>query len=118
MAILSDVFRFHPLAIEDCTSRRQNPKVEDFKDYLLILTHGVHPDSSVREFKTRTLSLFVGRQFIVTFHREKSRSVEHAMESARHNPKVMSEGPDTILYNILDYQVDQYLPVLENFEKK
>ena len=118
MAILVDVFHFHPLAIEDCTARRQNPKVEDFKDYLLILTHGVHPDSSAREFKTRTLSLFVGRQSLVTFHRERSRSVEHTMESARHNAKIMSEGPDTVLYNILDYQVDQYLPVLENFEKK
>ena len=117
-AILSDVFRFHPLSIEDCTTRRQNPKVEDFKDYLFILTHGVHPDASAREFKTRTLSLFVGRMFLVTFHREKSRSVEHAMESARRNAKMMSEGPDTVLYNILDYQVDQYVPVLENFERK
>ena len=118
MAILSDVFHFHPLALEDCASRRHSPKVDDFETYLFILTHGVHPDSSVREFKTRTLSLFVGRQYLVTFHREKSRSVEHTMESVRHNAKIMSEGPDTVLYNILDYQVDQYLPVLENFEKK
>jgi magnesium transporter len=40
------------------------------------------------------------------------------MESARRNPRVMAEGPDSVLYVILDYQVDQYLPVLENFEKK
>ena len=117
-AILSGVFHFHPLTIEDCASRRQNPKVEDFKDYLFIVTHGVHPDTSVREFKTRPLSLFVGHASIVTFHRDPSRSVEHAMESARHNPRVMGEGPDSVLYNVLDYQVDQYLPVLENFEKK
>jgi len=117
-AILTDVFHFHPLAVEDCTAPRQNPKVEDFKDYLFLLTHGVHPDASVREFKTRPLSLFVGRTYLVSFHREPSRSVQHAMESARHNPKVMSDGPDSILYNVLDYQVDQYLPVLANFEKK
>ncbi|HET8947183.1 MAG TPA: magnesium/cobalt transporter CorA [Candidatus Polarisedimenticolia bacterium] len=117
-AILSSVFHFHPLAIDDCTHGRQNPKVEDFKDYLFILTHGVHPEASIGEFKTRPLSLFVGRSYIVSFHREKSRSVQHAMESARHNPKIMGDGPDSILYNVLDYQVDQYLPVLENFEKK
>jgi magnesium transporter len=117
-AILSSVFHFHPLAIEDCMARRQNPKVEDFNDYLFILTHGVHPDTSVREFKTRPLSLFVGRSYLVSFHRDPSRSVQHAMESARHNPKVMSEGPDSVLYSVLDYQVDQYMPVLENFEKK
>ena len=118
IAILTGVFRFHPLAIEDCVSRRHSPKVDDFKDYLFILSHGVHPDSSAREFKTRTLSLFVGRSFIVTFHRDKSRSVEFTMESARHNARVMAEGPDSVLHAILDYQVDQYLPVLEIFEKK
>jgi len=117
-AILTSVFHFHPLAVDDCTANRQNPKVEDFRDYLFILTHGVHPDASIREFKTRPLSAFVGRSYIVTFHREASRSVQHAMESVRHNPKVMSDGPDSVLYNVLDYQVDQYLPVLEKFEKK
>jgi len=118
IAILTGVFRFHPLAIEDCLNRRHSPKVDDFKDYLFILSHGVHPESSVREFKTRPLSLFVGRSYIVTFHRDKSRSVEYAMESARRNPRVMAEGPDSVLHAILDYQVDQYLPVLEVFEKK
>jgi magnesium transporter len=118
LAILTDVFRFHPLAIEDCVNRRHNPTVEDFKDYIFILTHGIHPDSSERDFKTRPLGLFVGRSFLVSHHRDRSRSIEHTMESARHNPRVMAEGPDSILYNILDYQVDQYLPVLQIFEKK
>jgi magnesium transporter len=117
-SILSGVFHFHPLAIGDCTNRRQNPKVEDFNDYLFIVMHGVDPDASVREFKTRPLSLFVGRSYIVSVHRDASRSVEHAMDSARHSPRVMSEGPDSVLYNILDYQVDLYLPVLDNFGKK
>ncbi len=117
-ALLASVFQFHPLAIEDCEARRQNPKVEDFRDYLFILTHGVHPDSSMQEFRTRQLSLFVSRRFIVSYHRDRSRSVEHTVESARRNQRVMSEGPDSVLYHILDYQVEQYLPVLENFEKK
>ena len=117
-ALLSSVFAFHHLAIEDCESRRGNPKIEDFRDYLFVLTHGVHPDSSEREFRTRQLSLFVGGHYIVSYHRDRSRSVEHAMEAARHNPRIMAEGSDSILYHLLDYQVDQYLPVLENFEKK
>jgi len=119
-AVLSDVFHFHPLAIEDCRGAHahpQHPKIEDFRDYLFILTHGVTPDASSRDFRTRTLSLFLGKNFLVSYHRDASRSVEQAMESARRNPKVMEQGSDSVLYTILDFQVEQYLPVLEQFEK-
>ena len=117
-AILSTVFKFHPLAIEDCEGRRHHPKIDDYRDYLFVLTHGVHPESTAREFRTRQLCLFVGPNYLVSYHKEKSRSVEHTLESARRNQRVIAEGPDSLLYNTLDFQVDQYLPVLENFEKK
>jgi len=116
-AILGSAFHFHPLALEDCGAQRQNPKVDDFRDYLFILTHGVHPESSMREFRTRQLGLFLGPNYLVSWHKEKSRSVEHALESARKNTRVVSDGPGALLYSILDYQVDLYFPVMENFQK-
>jgi magnesium transporter len=78
----------------------------------------VHPESSAREFRTRQLSLFIGPNYLVSYHKEKSRSVEHALEIARKNPRLLADGPGAILYNILDYQVDQYFPVVENFQRK
>ncbi len=116
--ILSTVFSFHPLAIEDCETRRHHPKIDDYGTYLFVLTHGVHPESSVREFRTRQLSLFIGPNFLVSHHKEKSRSVDHALDSIRKNPRLLVEGPGWLLYNILDFQVDQYLPVMEHFQKK
>lgn len=117
-AILSTAFNFHPLALEDCETRRQHPKVDGYGTYLFILTHGVHPESSFREFRTRQLAAFVGSNYLVTYHREKSRSVEHTLESARRNPRLLDGGPGWILYSLLDFQVDQYLPVMDNFQKK
>jgi len=117
-AILSTVFNFHPLALEDCETRRQHPKIDGYGSYVFLLTHGVHPESSVREFRTRQLSLFVGASYLVTYHREKSRSVDSTLEASRKNPRLLEGGAGWILYNILDMQVDQYLPVIENFEKK
>jgi magnesium transporter len=117
-ALLTSVFHFHPIAVEDCDAKRHHPKIDDYDDYIFLLVHGVHPDSSTREFRTRRLSLFVGRNYLVTFHRDTSRSVEHTLETARRNPRAMADGPDAILAAILDYQVDQYISVLENFEKK
>ena len=52
IALLTSVFHFHPLSVEDCDSRRQHPKIEDYGEYVFLLMHGVHPDSSAREFRT------------------------------------------------------------------
>lgn len=117
-AVLTQVFKFHPLSVEDCESRRHHPKIDDYQEFLFVLTQGVHPESSVNEFRTRQLSFFLGRNYLVTYHREKSRSVEQTMNLARRSPRVISDGPDSLFYNILDAQVDLYLPVLDSFEKK
>ncbi|MBE3519165.1 MAG: magnesium/cobalt transporter CorA [Firmicutes bacterium] len=39
--ILREVFRFHPLAIEDCLYRLQRPKVDEYPGYLFIVLHSV-----------------------------------------------------------------------------
>ena len=35
--ILREVFRFHPLTIEDCRETRNYPKVEEFPGYIYII---------------------------------------------------------------------------------
>ncbi len=112
------MFHVHPLALEDCETRRHSPKVDDYGTYLFILTHGVHPESSTREFRTRQLSFFLGPNYLVSYHRETSRSVVAALESVRKNPRLMADGPGMILYRALDFQMDLYLPLMENFQKR
>src|SRR5882724_9437141 len=72
--ILESVFQFHPLAIEDCVAPNSLPKVEDYEDYLFIVTHAVD-FKRVEKFNTTELDLFLGKDYLVTFHREPLRSV-------------------------------------------
>lgn len=116
--VLNALFHFHPLAIEDCESHRHTPKIDDYGSYIFILTQGVHPESSTREFRTRQLSFFLGTRFIVTHHHEGSRSVAATLEALRRNPALAKGGPDMILYRVLDYQVDLYQPLMEAFQKR
>ena len=39
--ILSGVFHFHELAIEDAMSEAHHPKVESYGDYLYLILHGI-----------------------------------------------------------------------------
>ncbi len=39
--VLESLFEFHPLAIEDCLTLSELPKIEDYEDYLYMIMHSV-----------------------------------------------------------------------------
>ena len=77
--VLETVFQFHPLAIEDCVAPNSLPKVEDYEDYLFIVTHAVD-FTRTDKFNSTELDLFLGRDYLVTFHTAPLRSVSLQME--------------------------------------
>src|SRR3954466_8507212 len=77
--VLEGVFQFHPLAIEDCVTPSSLPKIEDYEDYLFIVMHAVD-FTRVDKFATTELDLFMGRDYLVTFHRTPLKSVQGAID--------------------------------------
>ena len=116
--ILSTIFKFHPLAIEDCWHEPQQPKVDDYGDYVFLVVHGVRYDAEKDEFPTHELNIFLGPNFLVTFHSFHSRSIEATQTYVRRNPHVMARGMDFLLHHILDKVIDNYFPKLEIIEDK
>lgn len=110
--ILEGVFQFHPLAIEDCVAPSSLPKVEDYDDYLFIVTHAVD-FTRTDKFNTTELDLFLGRDYIVTFHTAPLRSVSTLIERFGKNVGVLPRGPDRIAHTLIDLIVDNYAPVIE-----
>ena len=82
--ILEGVFQFHPLAIEDCVTPSSLPKIEDYEDYLFLVTHAVD-FSRQDKFASTELDLFLGKEFLVTFHRTPLRSVTTLIERLAKN---------------------------------
>lgn len=111
-AILEGVFQFHPLAIEDCVTPSELPKVEDYEDYLFMVTHAVD-FTRQDKFATTELDLFLGKEFIVTFHRTPLRSVTALKERLAKATAPGPRGPDRIAHSLLDLMVDHFAPVLD-----
>jgi magnesium transporter len=111
-AILEGVFQFHPLAIEDCVQPNSLPKVEDYEDYLFIVTHAVD-FTRTEKFNTTELDLFLGKDYLVTFHTAPLRSVSTMIERTTKSVGVGPRGPDRIAHTIIDLLVDNYAPVID-----
>ena len=80
--LLSDVFDFHPLSVEDAVSALQFPKIETYPGYLYVVLHGIDAKPQHTQFATRDVDFFVGRNYLVTVHDGDSRSITAIRECA------------------------------------
>lgn len=110
--ILEGVFQFHPLEIEDCVTPSSLPKLEDYDDHLFMVTHAVDY-TRTEKFNTTELDLFLGKDYLVTFHRKPLRSVQAALDRCAKATGVVARGPDRLAHSVLDFLVDNYKPVLD-----
>lgn len=110
-AILEGVFQFHPLAIEDCVTPSSLPKIEDYETYLFIVTHAID-FTRTEKFASTELDLFLGKEYLVTFHRTPLRSVQATIDRVTKSAGVIARGPDRLAHYVLDFLVDNYQPVI------
>jgi magnesium transporter len=114
--IYSEIFKFHKLTIEDCREARNQPKVEEFADYIFFIVHGVKPQTDTSNFVTKELDGYLGMNFVVTNRNEEFRSIDGVKQQIRNNPRIFRRGAAYLLHQILDRLVDLYMPIVDDFD--
>ena len=114
--ILSDIFKFHALSVDDARSALQYPKVEPYPGYLYLVLHGIDLKKGRTEFATRDVDFFLGRNYLVTVHDGDSRSIGRLRELCDRHERILGEGPVALLHRIVDTMVDNYRPAIEELE--
>lgn len=116
--VLLDVFKFHPLTVEDCRENRHYPKIEEFEDYIYFIVHGVRAETSPERFNTIELDGFLGPNYVITYHHDMFRSINNVKQLLHTTPVACQRGPAFLLHQILDQVVDFYSPVLDDFDDR
>jgi len=115
---LEGLFGFHPLAIEDAQNADTRPKIEEYDNFLFVVTRAINHNPGAEALDLITLSVFLNRHVIVTVHPRPMRSVATAIERLRKHPELLASGPDRLLHHLLDHVVDHYFPILEELEDR
>jgi magnesium transporter len=116
--VLSEVFGFHPLSVEDAVSALQFPKVETYPGYLYVVLHGIDAKPQHTQFATRDVDFFLGRNYLVTVHDGDSRSINAIHEVCGRHQHILKEGPVALMHRIVDRMIDNYRPVFEEIEAR
>jgi magnesium transporter len=116
--VLLDVFKFHPLTVEDCRLNRHHPKVEEFPDHIYFIVHAIRTDTSPDRFNTVELDGYLGKNFVVSYHHERFPSIDKVKQSVRASPVACQKGAAFVMHSIIDSIVDEYLPVMDDFDDR
>ncbi|MEZ5425212.1 MAG: magnesium/cobalt transporter CorA [Pyrinomonadaceae bacterium] len=114
--ILLNIFKFHYLTVEDCREARNQPKVEEFPDYLFFIIHGIRNETNTANFVTKELDGYLGKNFVVTIRNEQFRSIDEVKRQIRNNTQICRRGSAYLLHQILDKIVDMYMPLVDDFD--
>jgi magnesium transporter len=101
----------HQLAIEDAEQAHQHPKIAEYGDALFIVARTAQMVSGKIAFGET--HLFVGRGYLVSVRHGASATYGTVRQHCESCPKALSHGEDYILYKILDFIVDNYMPVVD-----
>lgn len=124
--LLSEVFQFHPLAIEDSVTYTQRPKIEMYHDsvdraagdHFYLVFHGPDLETFRQQLRTKEIDMFVSDRYLVTVHDEPMRTVAHLEGKCNDNARtVLSQGIDVLLYRLLDFLVDGYDTILDHVQE-
>lgn len=118
--ILKSVFNFHPLAIEDSLNPESRVKLEEYKDFLILIVRGIEfcdETEDPYDIETANLTFFLGRNFLVTVHGPNAPAVEDIRSVLDRKPELASYSPARLMHTIVDASVNAYFPIIDRLDE-
>ncbi len=116
MDYLRQHYPFHPLDLEDCLSRLERPKIDEYDDYLFIIMQFPVFDASSRVSRPSEVDLFIGAGYLVTVHDGNlwpiTKLFDDCQSDEQTRQKHMGRGGSGLMHDVIDRLVDHCFPIL------
>lgn len=112
---LAENYLFHPLDLEDCRSKKELPKIDEYKNYLFLVLHFPVFSKEARVTTPSQVSIFIGGDYVVTVHSGDLKPLSKLFNDCQQNERArednMARSSGYLLYRILDRLVDYCFPI-------
>lgn len=119
VALLDNVFAFHPLAIEDALNPMSRVKVDEYPTFLFAIVRGVRFVAETEDpydLETHNLSFFLGHNYVVTVHGDDATSTDAVMDRVLRHPELLQRGAERVMHAVMDAAIDAYFPLLDQID--
>lgn len=115
-AYLAEHYPFHPLDLDDCLSRIQRPKMDEYPDYLFLVFHFPVFNPEARVTTPSQVSVFISENYLITLHSGDLKPLTKLFRECQLEEgnwqELFEYGTGYLLYRIIDRLVDYCLPIL------
>ena len=114
MGRIGDIFKLHPLFLEDVMNTDQRPKYEDGDNYDAFILNMLKYDEEAKLISAEQCTLILGNHYVLTLQ-EQIGDVFNPVRERIRNAKPSSRlfDADYLVYALLDTIVDNYILVTE-----
>ena len=112
---LAEKYNFNSLNIEDCMTKFELPKLDSYDDHFFVILHFPPLSQKVGISKNSQLSIFVGKDFLVTVHQGDLKPLVELVEVCTTNSdesrknRLLGRSSGLLLHEIIDVLVDDLL---------
>ena len=112
---LAQKYNFNALNIEDCMTKFELPKLDSYDDHFFVILHFPPLAQKIRISKNSQLSIFVGKDFLVTVHQGDLKPLVELAEICKtstdqqRKERLLGKSSGFLLHEILDVLVDDLL---------
>lgn len=115
MAQAGEVFKVHPLVLEDIVHTGQRPKMEELADSVFIVLKMLRYNGQERRIEDEQVSFILGKHYLLTFQElaggDVFGDVRDRILAAK--GRLNTLGADYLMHALIDSIVDNYFVVLE-----
>lgn len=104
-------FDIHRLVVKDILNTDLNPKIVDYDDYIFLIVKTTEFTNS--ELETRQISFLLFNDKLISISEVQSEVFKDLNESIKDMVGLRKNGPDDLLYFLLDAIVDNYFSTIE-----
>lgn len=119
IAYLQKHYHFHHLALEDCLSTLQRPKIDRYDDHLFLVFHLPKFLKDSHRTVSQEIDIFIGKNYIITMHGKSCKPIDQLFEEIDEgNPEILTNNPSLLLYELLDKSFNFCFPMLDKISEK
>jgi magnesium transporter len=116
LAVLSEEFGLHPLAVEDAMHHGQRSKLDRYRSHLFMTAYGARLDAASGELATSELSAFITPRALITVRHDDGLDIGALVGRWDENPDLVKFGVGYLLYGLLDYIVDSHFDTVQSLD--
>lgn len=107
-------YHFHELDLEDCLSKTESPKIEEYPDYVFVVFHFPQKDLKTDHISLESLNVFLGNRYLITLSSGRIKKLEDLFQSMKEDGSLrrdsFKKGSGYLLYLLLNELFGMYTP--------